>query len=124
MKDGIGEGLTRDDHKAVSDQCYAAYAEGCDLRGLVAIVGKEALSVRDRAFLDFSDEFEDKLVRQGRNEDRTIFETLDMFWGLLANLPETALTRIDRKLIAKYHPAHKDKKDEPAEEKKEEPAEA
>ncbi|MHC4662551.1 MAG: ATP synthase subunit B [Planctomycetota bacterium] len=115
MKDGIGEGFTRDDHKAVSDQAYAAYAEGCDLRGLVAIVGKEALSERDRAFLDFSDQFEDKFVRQGREEDRTIFETLDLLWDLLTYLPETALTRIDRKLIAKYHPAHKDKKEPVAE---------
>ncbi|MFB6311211.1 MAG: V-type ATP synthase subunit B, partial [Salinirussus sp.] len=32
MDDGIGEGLTREDHGDVSDQLYAAYAEGEDLR--------------------------------------------------------------------------------------------
>jgi V/A-type H+-transporting ATPase subunit B len=46
MNLGIGAAHTREDHKKVSDQCYAAYAEGNDLRGLVAIVGKEALSER------------------------------------------------------------------------------
>ena len=77
MNAGIGPGRTREDHKAVSDQCYAAYAEGRDLRGLVAIVGKDALSERDRKFLDFADVFENKFVRQGSDEDRDIETTLD-----------------------------------------------
>ena len=106
MMAGIGKDMTREDHKVVSDQCYAAYAEGKDLRGLVAIVGKDALSERDRSFLDFADVFEDKFVRQGREEDRSIDQTLDMCWGLLGNLPEEALTRIDKKWIEKYHPKH------------------
>jgi V/A-type H+-transporting ATPase subunit B len=93
----------------VSDQCYAAYAEGRDLRGLVAIVGKDALSERDRKFLDFADMFEKRLVRQGREEDRDIETTLDLMWDLLSNLPENQLTRIDRKWIEKYHPAHQQK---------------
>jgi V/A-type H+-transporting ATPase subunit B len=107
MDAGIGKGRTREDHKSVSDQCYAAYAEGRDLRGLVAIVGKDALSERDRKFLDFADMFEKRLVRQGREEDRDIETTLNLMWDLLASLPENQLTRIDRKWIEKYHPAHK-----------------
>ena len=107
MNAGIGEGLTREDHKAISDQCYAAYAEGRDLRGLVAIVGKEALSERDRKFLDFADAFEDKFVRQGADEDRDIETTLEIAWQLVALLPENQLSRIDRKYIEKYHPAHR-----------------
>ncbi|MEM0449809.1 MAG: V-type ATP synthase subunit B [Methanomassiliicoccales archaeon] len=109
MDSGIGKGRTREDHKAVSDQCYAAYAEGRDLRGLVAIVGKDALSERDRKFLDFADLFERRLVRQGREEDRDIETTLNLMWDLLSTLPENQLTRIDRKWIEKYHPAHKAK---------------
>jgi V/A-type H+-transporting ATPase subunit B len=109
MNLGIGPGKTREDHKAVSDQCYSAYAEGKDLRGLVAIVGKDALSERDRKFLEFADIFEDKLVRQSREEDRTIEQTLDMMWGLLATLPVTELNKIDNKYIDKYHPAKKAK---------------
>ncbi len=107
MNAGIGPGLTREDHKAVSDQCYAAYAEGRDLRGLVAIVGKDALSERDRKFLDFADAFENKFVRQGKDEDRDIETTLEIAWELIAILPENQLSRIDRKYIEKYHPAHR-----------------
>jgi len=107
MNSGIGEGHTREDHRAVSDQLYAYYAEGCDLRGLVAIVGKEALSERDRLVLEFADAFERRFVNQGRDEDRSIFDTLDLGWDLLKELPETMLTRIDDHLIKKYHPKYR-----------------
>jgi V/A-type H+-transporting ATPase subunit B len=107
MNLGIGEGLTREDHKKVSDQLYAGYAEGNDLRGLVAIVGKDALSERDRLFLEVADYFEDQFVRQGINEDRSIADTLDVGWSLLATLPEEQLVRIDRDLIRKYHPKYR-----------------
>jgi V/A-type H+-transporting ATPase subunit B len=112
MNAGIGPGHTREDHKAVSDQLYAGYAEGRDLRGLVAIVGREALSDRDRHFLDFADLFEEKFVQQGREEDRGIEDALEIGWQLLASLPEGQLTRIDRKTIEKYHPAYRDGKPE------------
>lgn len=114
MHAGIGKDLTREDHKALSDQVYAAYAEGNDLRGLAAIVGKEALSDRDRKFLGFADLFEDKFVRQGREEDRDIESTLSLSWELLATLPESVLTRLDQRLVDMYHPAHR-KKAGPAE---------
>ncbi|HHT75420.1 MAG: ATP synthase subunit B [Methanomassiliicoccaceae archaeon] len=107
MNAGIGPGLTREDHKAISDQLYAAYAEGKDLRGLVAIVGKDALSERDKQFLDFADAFEDKFVRQGTDEDRDIETTLDIAWELVAKLPINQLSRIDRKYIEKYHPEYR-----------------
>jgi V/A-type H+-transporting ATPase subunit B len=109
MNLGIGEGHTREDHKKVSDQLYAAYAEGNDLRGLVAIVGKDALSERDRMFLEFADLFEGRFVRQGLYEDRSIEETLDLGWELLSTLPEEQLVRIDRELIQKYHPKYRKK---------------
>ncbi|MDK2781644.1 MAG: V/A-type H+/Na+-transporting ATPase subunit [Archaeoglobi archaeon] len=109
MDNGIGAGRTREDHKQLSDQIYAAYAEGVDLRGLVAIVGKEALSERDQKFLEFADAFEDRFVRQGREEDRSIEETLDLGWELLAELPEEELTRMDRETIEKYHPKKRKK---------------
>ena len=107
MNAGIGTGHTREDHKSVSDQVYAAYAEGNDLRGLAAIVGKEALSDRDRKFLAFAELFEDRYVRQGPEEDRDIETTLDLGWELLGTLPEGVLTRLDRKYIQKYHPAYR-----------------
>lgn len=102
MNAGIGKGKTRDDHKAVSDQLYASYAEGKDLRGLVAIVGKDSLSEKDRKFLDFADAFEDRFVRQGLEEDRSIIDSLEVSWDLLRELDEDQLTRIDRKYLETY----------------------
>ncbi|MBI1936424.1 V-type ATP synthase subunit B [Candidatus Woesearchaeota archaeon] len=103
MNLGIGPARTREDHKQVSDQMYAAYAEGRDLRGLVAIVGEEALSERDKRLLKFAAEFEDKFVRQKRDEDRSIAETLDLGWKLLSALPSSELTRISPELKKKYY---------------------
>jgi V/A-type H+-transporting ATPase subunit B len=103
MDDGIGEGLTREDHADVSDQMYAAYAEGEDLRDLVNIVGREALSERDNRYLDFADRFEAEFVDQGFETDRSIDQTLDIGWGLLSTLPKEELNRIDEELIAEYY---------------------
>ena len=107
MNAGIGGEKTRDDHKKVSDQCYALYAEGKDLRGLVAIVGKDALSSRDLQILEFADRFEDAYVRQGHDEDRSIEDTLDVAWKLLAEVDEGILTRIDRETLESWHPKHR-----------------
>ena len=103
MNLGIGKEKTREDHRQVSDQLFAAYAEGVDLRGLVAIVGEEALSERDKKFLKFAAEFEDKFVRQKRDEDRSIQETLDLGWRLLGILPENELARISPELRKKHY---------------------
>lgn len=104
MDRGIGEGRTREDHAGVSNQLYAAYAEGCDLRDLVAIVGEDALSDRDRKFLHFADEFEKQYVSQGTHEDRSISQSLTIGWELLSQLPIADLKKIDEKHIKKYFP--------------------
>lgn len=103
MDDGIGEGYTREDHADVSNQLYAAYAEGNDLRDLVNIVGREALSERDNRYLDFADEFEQEFVNQGWETDRSVEETLNLAWDLLGTLPRDELKRIDNELIEKYY---------------------
>ncbi|EMA05991.1 ATP synthase subunit B [Haloferax denitrificans] len=103
MDDGIGEGLTREDHADVSDQMYAAYAEGEDLRDLVNIVGREALSERDNKYLDFAERFEAEFVNQGFDTDRSIEDTLDIGWDLLSMLPKSELNRIDEELIEDYY---------------------
>ncbi|OAQ51882.1 V-type ATP synthase subunit B [Natrinema mahii] len=103
MDDGIGEGLTREDHGDVSDQMYAAYAEGEDLRDLVNIVGREALSERDNKFLDFADRFEAEFVQQGYDTNRSIDDTLELGWDLLSDLPKEELNRIDEELIAEHY---------------------
>ncbi len=104
MEEGIGEERTREDHSDVSNQLYAAYAEGLDLRDLVAVVGEEALSDRDQLYLDFAEEFEENFIHQGEEEDRTIDETLDLGWELLTAIPKKDLKRIDEKWIEKYYP--------------------
>ena len=103
MDDGIGEGLTRADHADVSDQMYAAYAEGEDLRDLVNIVGREALSERDNKYLDFADRFEDEFVDQGFNTNRSIDDTLEIGWDLLSMLPKEELNRVDEDLIEEHY---------------------
>lgn len=110
MKDGIGPSRTREDHADVSNQLYAAYAEGKDLRALVAVVGEEALTERDRRYLDFADRFEREFVNQGRDENRSLEQTLEIGWTLLSTLPESELKRIDPEIIEKYHPSHKAEK--------------
>ncbi|WP_458207315.1 ATP synthase subunit B [Haladaptatus sp. NG-SE-30] len=104
MDDGIGEGLTRADHSGVSDQMYAAYAQGEDLRDLVNIVGREALSERDNKYLDFADRFEEEFIDQGFETNRTIEETLTIGWDLLSMLPKEELNRIDEEYIDEYYP--------------------
>jgi len=103
MDRGIGKDRTREDHAGVSNQLYAAYAEGNDLRDLVAIVGEEALSERDRKYLTFADDFEQLFVTQDKHENRTIERTLEIAWTILSKLPSSDLKKIDEKYIEKYY---------------------
>jgi V/A-type H+-transporting ATPase subunit B len=102
MNSGIGDKKTREDHKGVSDQLYAGYANGRDLRSLSAVVGEEALTASDRKYLRFADEFEKKFTQQGHYENRDIEKTLEIGWDLLSILPEDELKRVKREHIAKY----------------------
>jgi V/A-type H+-transporting ATPase subunit B len=101
MNAGIGAGKTREDHRAVADQLYAALARGRDLRRLVSIVGEAALSETERRYLAFADSFEQKLVNQGATR-RTIEQTLELAWTLLRDLPPDDLKRIDPALVERY----------------------
>ncbi|WP_299232799.1 ATP synthase subunit B [Natronomonas sp.] len=103
MDDGIGEGFTRKDHGDTANQLYAAYAEGEDLRDLVNIVGREALSERDNKYLDFADAFEEEYIQQGFETNRGLEETLDLGWELLSRLPKEELNRVDEEFIEEYY---------------------
>ncbi|OLB46173.1 V-type ATP synthase subunit B [archaeon 13_2_20CM_2_53_6] len=109
MKEGIGKGKTREDHREVSDQLYYAFAEGRSFRDLVAVVGEEALSARDKLYLQFADEFERRFINQGVYENRDIDTTLDLGWNLLSVLPDNELKRIDPATIKKWHPKYRGK---------------
>lgn len=102
MNEGIGEGKTREDHSGVANQLYAAYAEGMDLRDLVAVVGEEALSERDKLYLKFAESFENRFVTQAKSENRTIEQSLDLGWELLSILPRSELKKIKLEHIKKY----------------------
>ena len=109
MKGGIGKERTREDHSNVSDQLYSGYAEGRDLRDLVAVVGEEALTDRDKKYLHFAERFEKEFVAQGKDEDRTIERTLEIGWDLLSGLPERELKRVKDEYVKKYHPNYRKK---------------
>lgn len=107
MKEGIGPGKTREDHREVFAQLMAAYSEGTYLRELVTIVGIESLTPRDRKYLDFADEFEKRFINQGEYERRPIEKTLDIAWELFAMLPEDELRQIRPETIKRYHPKYR-----------------
>jgi len=109
MREGIGKDRTREDHREVSDQLYYSYAEGRAFRDLVTVIGEEALSKRDRFYLNFADAFERRFINQGEYENRDIEQTLDLGWDLLSMLPELELKRIDPSTIARHHPEHRGK---------------
>lgn len=103
MKDGIGEGRTRDDHSHLSAQLYASYARVQDVRSLASVIGEEELSDIDQKYLRFGDRFEKEFVKQDMTENRSIEETLTVGWKLLAELPEKELTRVSSKEIEMYY---------------------
>ncbi len=102
MRDGVGEGLTRDDHKDVSNQLFASYAKVKNIRGLASILGEESLSENDRKYLQFGTAFEKEFLGQDEFDNRSIAETLDIGWRILSLLPRDELYRISPKLIDKY----------------------
>lgn len=103
MKSAIGEGMTRKDHSEVSNQLYANYAIGKDVQAMKAVVGEEALSSEDLLYLEFLEKFEQKFVNQGAYESRTIFQSLDIAWGLLRIFPRELLRRITAKTLDQYY---------------------
>jgi len=110
MKDGIGKGKTREDHRDVFNQLFSSYARAVELRGLAAIIGEEGLSEVDKKYLIFGEVFEQKFIKQDVNENRSIERTLDLGWEVLATLPERELVNIRPEYIKKYHIAYRGSK--------------
>ena len=102
MKDGIGKGNTREDHSDVANQLYAAYAQYNAVKSLATIIGEEGLGSRDKDFLGFGQHFEQTLINQGKNENRSIEQTLAIAWDALGALPDEELTSIHPEFIKKY----------------------
>ena len=109
MKDGIGEGFTREDHSALANQLFSAYAKVQDAVSLASVIGEDELSDIDKKYLEFGKAFENRFIKQGMNENRSIEETLDLGWEILTVLPESELDRISGELIEKYYKPIKEK---------------
>lgn len=103
MKDGIGEGYTRDDHSALSNQLFASYAKVQEAKALAGVIGEDELSQSDKMYLKFGKEFEDRFINQGFYENRTIDETLDLGWELLSLLERKELDRVDEAILDKHY---------------------
>jgi len=102
MKDGIGRGMTREDHKDVSSQLFAAYAKVKQIRNLASIIGEEELSPTDKQYLKFGEKFEQTFLTQDEKENREIGRTLDIGWKVLTELPRDDLLRVKQEYIEKY----------------------
>lgn len=108
MKDGIGEGFTREDHSALANQLFAAYAKVMDARLLASVIGEDELSSVDKKYLKFGKLFESKFVNQGLTDNRSINASLNLGWELLSTLPRSELDRVDDALLDKYYVYHED----------------
>lgn len=106
MKDGIGKGYTREDHQDLANQLFSSYARVGDARALASVIGEDELSDLDKKYLKFGLALEQGFIAQGRDENRSITETLDLGWQLLKMLPREELDRIDTKILDKYYPAN------------------
>lgn len=103
MKDGIGAGYTRDDHSSLANQLFASYARVQDARSLASVIGEDELSPIDKKYLEFGGYFERFFINQSFDEERTIDQTLDLGWKLLAILPREELDRLDDQLLDKHY---------------------
>lgn len=103
MKDGIGEGFTREDHSTLANQLFSSYAKVQDAKSLASVIGEDELSASDKRLLQFGKDFEAKFITQSPYENRSIQKTLDLGWELLSELPREELDRVDDKTIEKYY---------------------
>lgn len=105
MKDGIGEGYTREDHSVLANQLFASYARVVEVRSLASVIGEEELSAIDKKYIAFGRHFEERFIAQSWTEDRSIEQTLTLGWEILSMLPREELDRVDKNMLDKYLPA-------------------
>ena len=103
MKDGIGEGYTREDHQDVANQLFSCYARVGDARALASVIGEDELSPLDKKYLEFGKAFEKRFIGQDPHDNRTVIDTLNIGWELLGLLPREELDRIDTKILDQYY---------------------
>lgn len=105
MKDGIGDGYTREDHADVSNQVFAAYSRVQDIIALAQVIGEDELSDTDKIYMEFGRLFEEKFLKQDYAENRSMIETLDLAWSILSIIPRNELDRVSPEMLNKYYKA-------------------
>jgi V/A-type H+-transporting ATPase subunit B len=108
MRLGAGPDRTRDDHLDVAAQLYALAALARRASDLADVVGADALSEGERAYLSFVDAFEKQFIAQERTEARTLEETLERAWRVLSLLPRRELTMLSEAAIGAYFEGERD----------------
>ncbi|HEY5051360.1 MAG TPA: hypothetical protein VII50_10695, partial [Acidothermaceae bacterium] len=104
MRKGAGPGRTRDDHLDLAAQLLASLSRSQQVRELAELVGVEALSDVDLAFVEFAAKFERTLLAQRPDEKRSLAQTLDLAWSVALALPDRELTMLPPAVLA----AHRD----------------
>ena len=103
MKDGIGEGYTREDHPEIANQIFSSYSHVQEVAALSQVIGEDELSEIDKKYMEFGRQFEEKFIKQGFDENRDIYETLDLAWEIISILPKEELDRLSPEMIEKYY---------------------
>ena len=105
MRKGAGPGRTREDHLDVAAQTMACLSRARQIRELADLIGEDALSGTDRAYLAFATDVEHRVLSQRPDEARTIDETLDLVWRALALVPRRELTMLSEDVLARRYDA-------------------
>ncbi|MGA1869491.1 MAG: V-type ATP synthase subunit B [bacterium] len=108
MNDGIGHGKTREDHAHISNQLYAAYSYVKKVETLASIIGENELSDKDKKYIEFGKAFEERYIKQGPQEERTIEESLNLAWEIISILPKEELIRVTEKEIEEHYQEKKE----------------
>ncbi|QBJ98647.1 V-type ATP synthase subunit B [Rhodococcus sp. ABRD24] len=102
MRKGAGPGRTREDHLDVAAQTMAALARARQAGELVELMGEDALSATDRAYLEFARVVQRRLFDQRRGEARSLNGTLERVWEALSALPRRELTMLPETFLDRW----------------------
>jgi len=100
MNLGTGKGYTHEDHPALANQLYAAYARAHQVRILASVVGEEGLPETDRQYLAFGVAFEQRVLAQ--SAPRSLEESMQAGWDVLRMLPRAELSRLTDEQIERH----------------------
>lgn len=103
MKDGIGDGYTREDHPDLANQIFSSCARVEDVRALASVIGEDELTNVDKAYMQFGALFEERYISQSRYDNRTVMDTINLGWEILRTLPKGELDRIKTEYLNKYY---------------------